>query len=79
MGEIQYETFNAASAEVKFHGRNVHPGSAKGKMIHASLIAMEYINKLPENERPETTEGYEGFYMLDENSWRSRRSKSISS
>lgn len=66
IGEIQYETFNAAGVEVKFHGRNVHPGSAKGKMIHASLIAMEYINKLPENERPETTEEYEGFYMLDE-------------
>lgn len=64
IGEIEYETFNAAGATVTFNGRNVHPGSAKGKMIHSGIIAMEFFNELPADERPETTEGYEGFYML---------------
>ena len=58
------ETFNAASAAVYVHGLNIHPGSAKGKMKNAALIAMELQAMLPENERPETTEGREGFYHL---------------
>ncbi|MBU5228087.1 peptidase T [Clostridium senegalense] len=64
VGEISYETFNAAGAVVTFNGVNVHPGSAKGKMKHSGIIAMEFFNELPENQRPETTEGYDGFFML---------------
>ena len=52
-------------AEVEIKGRSVHTGSAKGIMINASLVANEFINLMPEEERPETTEGYEGFYHLD--------------
>jgi len=62
--EIQYETFNAASAKVNFKGANVHPGSAKNIMINAALVAMEFDSLLPAAERPERTEGYEGFYHL---------------
>ena len=62
--EIQYETFNAASAKVAVHGENVHPGSAKNAMLNASLIAMEFDALLPAAERAERTEGYEGFYHL---------------
>lgn len=58
------ETFNAASAEVIIHGRNIHPGDAKGKMRNASLIAMEFNALLPEHMRPDRTEGREGFYHL---------------
>jgi tripeptide aminopeptidase len=64
VGELEYENFNAASAKVKVCGRNVHPGYAKGKMINSLLVANKLISMLPENERPETTEGYEGFYHL---------------
>ena len=62
--EINYETFNAAEAVVDFHGVNVHPGSAKGIMRNASLLAMEFDSLLPAGERPEHTEGYEGFFHL---------------
>jgi len=64
IGELEYENFNAAAAKICVHGRNVHPGSAKGKMIHSTLIANELVNSLPPNETPATTEGYEGFYHL---------------
>ena len=64
IGELEYENFNAAGAKVVIQGRNVHPGSAKGKMINASLLAKEYIDELPKNETPAETEGYEGFYHL---------------
>lgn len=63
-GEVEYETFNAASLLVTVHGLSSHPGSAKGVMKNASLIAMEYAMLLPEAERPEKTEGYEGFFHL---------------
>lgn len=63
-GELEYENFNAGSAKITIHGRNVHPGSAKNKMINSMLIANEYISMLPADETPETTEGYEGFYHL---------------
>ena len=64
VGELEYENFNAASAKVVIKGRNVHPGYAKGKMVNASLVAHQFIGALPEDERPETTEGYEGFFHL---------------
>ena len=64
LGELEYENFNAASAEVKFHGLNIHPGSAKNKMVNAQLLAMEFQGMLPSAQRPETTEGYEGFILL---------------
>ena len=64
LGEIEYENFNAASAKVVCHGRSIHPGSAKNKLINAQLLAMEFHAMLPVNERPECTEGYEGFSML---------------
>ncbi len=64
IGELEYENFNAAGAKISIHGRNVHPGSAKGKMIHSTLIANEFVSSLPQNETPATTEGYEGFYHL---------------
>ena len=64
LGEIEYENFNAAAAEVTVHGRSIHPGSAKGKMINAARIACEFDSILPENEIPECTEGYEGFHHL---------------
>lgn len=65
LGQLQYENFNAASAVVTVHGRSVHPGSAKNKMINANLIAIEFTGLLPVQERPEYTEGYEGFFHLD--------------
>jgi tripeptide aminopeptidase len=64
LGELEYESFNAASAKITIKGNNVHPGTAKGKMIHSSKIAMELHNMLPDQESPEYTEGYEGFYHL---------------
>ncbi len=64
LGEIEYENFNAAGALVNITGRNTHPGDAKGKMINAQHIAMEYHALLPAHEIPEETEGYEGFYHL---------------
>jgi len=64
VGELQYENFNAAAAKVKIQGRNVHPGYAKNKMVNALHLANELAAMLPENERPEHTEGYEGFFHL---------------
>ncbi len=64
IGELEYENFNAASASLHILGTNIHPGYAKGKMINATRIALEIDSMLPENERPENTEGYEGFYHL---------------
>ncbi len=61
-GEIEYETFNAAAACLRIHGKSVHPGSAKGKMINAILVAGEFHSLLPVHEAPASTEGYEGFY-----------------
>lgn len=63
-GEIQFENFNAATVRVTIHGVNVHTGSAKGIMVNSQLLAMELQAMLPDDERPETTEGYEGFYHL---------------
>ena len=63
-GELEYENFNAASATVTVHGFSVHPGSAKDAMINASNVAMEFHMALPAMARPETTEGYQGFYHL---------------
>ncbi|EGD50519.1 peptidase T [Thermoanaerobacter ethanolicus JW 200] len=65
IGEIEYENFNAASAKIKINGRNVHPGTAKGKMKNSILIGIELQNMLPEHETPAHTEGYEGFYHLN--------------
>ncbi len=65
LGELEYETFNAASAAVTINGVSIHPGSAKDRMKNASLIAFEFNALLPENEIPARTEGYEGFYHLD--------------
>ena len=64
VGEIEYENFNAAGAKVVFHGLNIHPGSAKDKMINSQYIAMEYQSLLPVAQKPEHTEGYEGFIHL---------------
>ncbi|MEL1135533.1 peptidase T [Desulfitobacterium sp. THU1] len=66
IGELEYENFNAAKAIVKVKGRNVHPGNAKNKMINSILLANEYIAKLPSQETPATTEGYEGFYHIND-------------
>lgn len=64
VGELEYENFNAASAKVVFSGTSVHPGYAKGKMINAMLIANEFISSLPQNETPQETDGFEGFFHL---------------
>ena len=64
IGEIEYENFNAASAVVEVAGLNIHPGSAKDKMVNSQLLAMEYQSLLPVHQRPESTEGYEGFIHL---------------
>lgn len=64
VGELEIETFNAAGAKLQVRGRNVHPGTAKGVMLNALLIAMEYNALLPVSERPEFTEKYEGFFHL---------------
>ncbi len=64
VGEINFENFNAAAGQVTVHGRSVHPGSAKGIMLNAALVAMEFAGMLPPEERPEYTEGYEGFFHL---------------
>lgn len=64
LGELQYESFNAAAARITCKGKNVHPGTAKGKMVNAAKIAMELHGCLPADETPERTEGYEGFYHL---------------
>lgn len=64
VGEIEFENFNAASVKITVKGLNVHPGYAKGKMRNANLIAADFIASMPQNETPEKTEGYEGFYHL---------------
>ncbi|MBR5653318.1 MAG: peptidase T [Prevotella sp.] len=64
LGDLEYENFNAASAKVRIKGVSVHPGYAKGKMVNANRLAAEFAALLPENETPETTEGYQGFYHL---------------
>lgn len=63
-GELEFENFNAASAQIKIQGRNVHPGYAKGKMLNAIRIAEELDSLLPAEQKPEYTEGYEGFFHL---------------
>ncbi|MGR5077967.1 peptidase T [Photobacterium swingsii] len=64
IGELEYENFNATSADVICHGVNVHPGTAKGKMVNAMNIAAQFQLMMPAEETPECTEGYEGFYHL---------------
>lgn len=66
LGELEYETFSAASADITFLGRNVHPGTAKNQMVNAIELAMQFHRQLPEEEKPEHTEGYEGFFHLME-------------
>lgn len=64
LGELEYETFSAASAKLDFQGKNVHPGTAKNIMVNALQLAMDYHAQLPADERPEKTEGREGFFHL---------------
>ena len=64
IGELEYENFNAASAKVTVHGLNIHPGSAKNKMVNSQYIAMEFQSLLPQAQKPEYTENYEGFIHL---------------
>ena len=64
IGELEYENFNAASAKITVKGRSVHPGSAKNAMINSMLVATQIIQTLPPDQRPEHTEGYEGFFHL---------------
>lgn len=64
VGELEYESFNAASASVEIKGKSVHPGSAKDTMINSLMVAHELISMLPKHQRPEHTEGYDGFYHL---------------
>lgn len=64
VGELEYENFNAAGADVTVHGKIVHPGYAKGKMVNSMLIATDFIKSLPEHEIPQETTGYEGFFHL---------------
>ena len=64
LGDLEYENFNAAGAKIIIKGVSVHTGYAKGKMVNASRLAVEFQNMIPENETPEQTEGYQGFYHL---------------
>lgn len=64
IGELEYENFNAAGVKLTFSGKSVHPGYAKDKMVNAMHVALRFLNKLPKNEVPEMTEGYEGFYHI---------------
>ncbi|MBR3949569.1 MAG: peptidase T [Oscillospiraceae bacterium] len=64
IGEIEYENFNGAGAKAVIHGLNIHPGSAKNKMVNSQYLAMEFVALLPVHQRPESTEGYEGFIHL---------------
>lgn len=64
VGELEFENFNAGGATISIIGKSVHPGSAKGKMINAALLAVEFSNQMPHKETPSTSEGYEGFYHL---------------
>ncbi|URJ43217.1 peptidase T [Paenibacillus polymyxa] len=75
LGELEYESFNAAAAHITIHGVNVHPGTAKNKMIHAAKIAMELHSRLPANEAPEYTDGYDGFYHLLESTGTAEQAK----
>lgn len=74
-GEVVYECFNAASASFEVNGFNIHPGEAKGRMINASLVAMEINSLLPNAETPRDTEGYEGFFHLEEMSGNVEKAK----
>jgi tripeptide aminopeptidase len=65
LGELEYENFNASGAKIKINGQNVHPGTAKNKMVNSIFIASEFINALPKFDVPENTEGYEGFFHLN--------------
>lgn len=65
IGELEYENFNAAQAKITIYGQNVHPGTAKNKMKNAILIATQFVHLLPEKETPRHTEGYQGFYHLN--------------
>ena len=65
IGELEFENFNGAAANVTINGQNIHPGSAKNKMINSLLIAMEFNGLLPVHQRPDSTEGYEGFIHLN--------------
>lgn len=64
LGELQFETFSAAAAEITFKGRNVHPATAKDRMVNAFQLAIDFHNALPASDRPELTQGYQGFYHL---------------
>lgn len=64
IGELEYENFNAATATIKINGRNIHPGTAKNKMVNSAIIGMELNAMLPSDQRPEHTEKYEGFFLL---------------
>lgn len=64
LGELQYESFNAAAAKITINGNNVHPGTAKNKMVNSIKLAMAFHHRLPADQAPEFTEGYEGFYHL---------------
>lgn len=64
LGELEYENFNAAAATIKIQGRNVHPGYAKNKMVNSQLIAIEFNSLLPDFQRPQYTQDYEGFFLL---------------
>lgn len=66
LGELEYENFNAASVRLEIQGKNVHPGTAKNVMINSLRIALEIESMLPVEQKPEYTEGYEGFYLLDD-------------
>ncbi len=66
IGELEYENFNAAGAKVIVNGRNIHPGNAKNKMKNAVLMAMDFNGMLPASEVPGCTEGYEGFFHLND-------------
>ena len=66
INELSYETFNGAAFSFEIEGKNIHPGSAKGKMINAIIVANEIISRFPADERPETTEGREGYYFVNE-------------
>lgn len=66
LGELEYENFNAASAVIKIKGRDIHPGTAKNSMINSIMIAMELNSMLPLEQRPEHTENYEGFFLLND-------------
>jgi tripeptide aminopeptidase len=66
LGELEYESFNAASCKVTLHGVSVHPGTAKDKMVNTSKLAFEFDSMLPQEDVPEKTEGYQGFFLLSE-------------